>query len=36
MVEDRVSSFVTFSAVVSRLDLRDLRARTLVPVPENR
>ena len=36
MVEERVSSFVTFSAVVLRLDLRDLRACTLVPVSGDR
>jgi len=35
MVEDRVSSFVIFSAVVLRLDLRDRRTHTPVPVPKN-
>ena len=36
MVEERVFSFVTSSAVVLRLDLRDLRACTLVPVSGDR
>ena len=34
-VEDRISSFVTFSAIVLRLDLRGRRTRTLVPAPAN-